>query len=113
MAAPSFLQSLNPWHRRRAKAAAQVAALRQRDGDSCARCRRPMRFDLAAGHDQGPAVEPVMPGATGSGDPLGNLRLCHPRCSPAGVDRTEEVTLRVRRKNEAALFGKARKSRAA
>ena len=106
----SFLQSLNPRHRRRTRAAEQVAALRQRDGDTCARCRRPMRFDLVAGHDQGPAIESIVPGAKANTDGLDNLRLCHPRCSPSGVDHTEEVTTRVRRKNEAELFARARRS---
>jgi len=96
---------LNPWKHRR-QAEARLAALRQRDGDQCARCRRPMRFDLPAGHDRGAAILQVGPGAE-------DLRLCHPRCNSAGVDHTDEVTTRARRKNEAALFAKARKKRAA
>ena len=90
-----------------------MAELRSRDGDQCARCRRPMRFDLTEGHDQGAAIEQVVPGKGREGLRLDNLRLCHPRCNPSGVDHTSEVTGRVRRKNEAALFARARASRAA
>ena len=108
----SFLtRYLNPWKYRREKAAERIAALRSRDGDNCARCRRPMRFDLVEGHDQGAAVEPTVSGS--SGEALENFRLCHPRCNPSGVDHTEEVTMRVRKKNEAELFAKARAKRAA
>lgn len=106
----SFLKYLNPWKYRRQKAAERKAALRARDGDNCARCRRPMRFDLVEGHDQGAAIEPV---AADGGEALDNFRLCHPRCNPSGVDHTEEVTMRVRKKNEAELFAKARAKRAA
>lgn len=100
---------LNPWKYRREQAAQQVAALRARDGDNCTRCRRPLRFDLPPGHDQGAAVEEVRPG-TGA---LDNLRLCHARCNASGKDHTGEVLARARVKNEAALFAKARKRRAA
>ena len=108
----SFLiKYLNPWKYRRQKVAEQMSALRERDGDNCARCRRPMRFDLVEGHDQGAAIEPIMLGS--GGETLEDFRLCHPRCNPSGVDHTEEVTLRVRRKNEAELFARARAKRAA
>lgn len=106
----SFLKYLNPWKYRRQQAAERMAALRARDGDNCARCRRPMRFDLVEGHDQGAAIELV---AADAGEALHNFRLCHPRCNPSGVDHTAEVTMRVRRKNEAELFAKARAKRAA
>ena len=98
----SLLRFLNPRKYRRDQEAAQVRALKLRDGENCARCRRPIRFDLTAGHDQGPVV------LTG-----GDARLCHRRCSTPGLDHTVEVTERVRRKNEAALFGKRRKRKAA
>ena len=105
----SVVRYLNPWRLKREREAARVAALRARDGEACARCRRPMRFDLPAGHDQGVKVEPIVPGART--DALEQLRLCHPRCNASGMDHTDEVTERVRRKNEAALFAKARKRR--
>ena len=106
-----FIKYLNPRKYRRQKAAEKLSALRQRDDDNCARCRRPMRFDLVEGHDQGAAIEPIVPGSVG--EALEDFRLCHPRCNPSGVDHTEEVTMRVRRKNEAELFAKARAKRAA
>lgn len=104
MPGSSLTKYLNPWKHRRQLAAERLAALRHRDGDGCARCRRPLRFDLPAGHDQGARVEEVAPG---------DLRLMHGRCNPAGVDNTGEVLHRARIKNEAALFAKARKNRAA
>ena len=47
---------LNPWKFKREEAARQqrITAIRERDGDNCQRCRRPMRFDLPDGHDQAP-----------------------------------------------------------
>lgn len=106
-----FLKYLNPWKYRRQQAAERVAALRIRDGDNCARCRRPMRFDLVDGHDQGAAIEAIVSGAVG--ETLDQFRLCHPRCNPSGVDHTAEVTMRVRKKNEADFFAKARAKRVA
>jgi 5-methylcytosine-specific restriction endonuclease McrA len=67
-----------------------------------------MRFDLPEGHDQGAAVELVVPDA--GDDTLDNLRLCHRRCHASGADHTGEVTERMRRKNEAALFARSRGS---
>ena len=112
MANALLLRLLNPRKFRRDKADAQVRALKQRDGDNCARCRRPIRFDFPAGADQSPAIEPVI-GKTSENEALNGLRLCHRRCTLGGVDHTGEVTERVRRKNEAALFSKSRKRRAA
>jgi len=101
---------VNPWKYKREQAEeARLTALRARDGDNCARCRRSMRFDLPAGFDQGAVAEAVMPGAVGEPEDLGNLRLCHRRCNASGVDHTGEVTERMRRKNEAALFTSNRK----
>jgi hypothetical protein len=92
---------LNPWKFKREQEALQrVAELRQRDGDDCRRCRRPMRFDLTAGHDLGPKIENI---------PKGGQCLTHVRCNAQGADNTAEVTARVRRKNEAELFVNSRK----
>ena len=88
-----------------------MRTLRQRDGDACARCRRPLSFDLPAGHDQGAAIEPVVPLAAGGSKALGNHRLCHGRCFAPGLDHTDEVTERMRRKSEAELLSKSRKGR--
>ena len=106
----AIVKYLNPWKAKREREAARLAALRSRDGDQCARCRRPMRFDLPAGHDQGAAIEQVV---RGKDQAIDNLRLCHPRCNPSGVDHTGLVTSRARIKNEAELFAKARQNRAA
>lgn len=96
---------LTPWTYRREREAEHVRTLRSRDGEACARCRRPLRFDLPDGHDQGPRIEQIAPG---SAEP-GNLRLTHRRCNAPGLDHTTEVGERIRRKAEAELFAKPRK----
>ena len=98
---------LNPWKFKRELEAERVRALRSRDGETCARCRRPLRFDLPDGHDQGARIEAIVPEA--AGDALDNLRLTHRRCFAAGTDHTAEVTERIRRKAEAELFTKSRR----
>jgi hypothetical protein len=53
---------VTPWkYRREQREAEQVRALKLRDGEACARCRRAMRFDLPAGHDQGARIEEIVP----------------------------------------------------
>lgn len=101
---------VNPWkYRREQEALQKIAALRSRDGEDCRRCRRPMRFDLPAGHDLGPKLEPVAPTPPGEAPALDVLCLTHRRCNADGVDVTGEVIERVRRRNEAELFAKSRK----
>ena len=98
----SIARYVNPWkYRRQQEELQRVAELRQRDGDDCRRCRRPMRFDLTAGHDSGPKIEQT---------PSGAHCLTHVRCNAQGADNTAEVTARVRRRNEAELFAKSRRS---
>lgn len=104
-----FLKYVNPWKYRREEEAARVRLLRSRDGDECRRCRRPMRFDLPAGHDQGAWVQPVLYGVVADGTSLDNLCLTHRRCNAASADNTVEVTERIRRRQEAELFSKVRK----
>src|SRR6478672_787168 len=106
----SIARFVSPWKYRREQAeAARVHALRRRDGDDCRRCRRPMRFDLPAGHDAGAWVQPVQFGADATEAALDNLCLTHRRCNAAAADNTVEVTERIRRKQEADLFTKSRK----
>ena len=105
---------VTPWKYKRARREAeQLGALKLRDGDACARCRRPMRFDLPDGHDQGARIEEIVPAAAGTEPNLANLRLTHRRCNASGVDHTSEVTERIRRKNEAELFAKSKKRKRA
>ena len=105
---------VTPWkYKRQQRAAERLRALRVRDGDSCARCRRTMRFDLPTGHDQGARVEEIMPTEAGAEPELVNLRLTHLRCNASGIDHTGEVTERIRRKNEAELFAKSKKRKRA
>jgi hypothetical protein len=101
---------VNPWkYRRDRETAERVAALRNRDGDECRRCRRSMRFDLPTGHDQGATVQQVLFATEGGGLSLDNLCLTHRRCNAAAADNTAEVSERSRRKNEAELFAKVRR----
>lgn len=104
-----IVKFVSPWKYRRQQEQARVRVLRQRDGDECRRCRRAMRFDLPAGHDQGACVQPIEFAAEGDGSSLDNLCLTHRRCNAAFADNTAEVTERIRRKQEAELFSKARK----
>ena len=99
---------VNPWKFRRQQEEQRLRALRQRDGDDCRRCRRPIRFDLTPGHDKGPKVETSELVVAGEEEVLDNLFLCHGRCNAAGADNTAEVAERIRRRNEAELFSKAR-----
>jgi hypothetical protein len=100
-----FAKYLNPWMFSREKKRLKVEALRTRDGDNCARCRRPMRFDLPSGYDQSAKLEQLAP----RGAALDNYRLCHRRCNAPGLDHTAEVTERIRRKAEAELLSKTRR----
>ena len=87
--------------------------LRERDGDDCRRCRRPIRFDLPTGHDLGVKVEEIVPGAGTAVAVVGNLCLTHGRCNVSGRDHTEMVMERLRPEREAELFVKARSKRKA
>ena len=96
----SAIRYLNPWKAKRDRAAAELAALRQRDGDNCSRCRWPLRFDLPVGHDQAAKIERI-----------GDACLTHVRCNVPGRDDTEEVMERLRPSREAELFAKGRKGK--
>ena len=100
---------VTPWKYRREQEAQRLRVLRTRDGEACRRCRRPMRFDLPAGHDQGATVQEILFSGAGSIPALDNLCLTHRRCHTKSADQTGEVTERRRRENEAELFAKARK----
>jgi 5-methylcytosine-specific restriction endonuclease McrA len=100
---------LNLWRFRREKNAQRLHALRDRDGDNCSRCRRPLRFDLPDGHEMGAKIETIVPRSAGGTDALDNLVLCHTRCNPGMIDNTSEVVERIRRRNEAELLAKPRK----
>lgn len=105
---------VTPWVSKREREEQQrVAALRQRDGDNCRRCRRPIRFDLPAGNDKGPKIEATSLPAEDTATSIESLCLCHGRCNAESGDNTVEVTERVRRRSEAALFARARKVRKA
>jgi hypothetical protein len=98
---------VNPRKFRRERERQHVEALRRRDGDHCRRCRRPIRFDLPSGHDRGPAIEPLLGAANGG--VLDNFCLTHGRCNADGIDHTNDVQERIRRRSEAELLPRARK----
>lgn len=100
---------VTPWKYRRQQEQQRLAALRQRDGDSCRRCRRTMRFDLPDGHDLGARIERIAPVAEGEPAALDDFCLTHRRCHAEAADHTAEVQERVRRKAEAELLSRSRK----
>jgi len=105
---------LSPWSFRKDREhASQVEAIRKRDGETCRRCRRPLRFDLPRGHERAPKIETIGPQAEGEPVSLDNLCLTHARCNTEPADMTLEVKERARRKNEAELFAAAREKRRA
>ena len=116
MAGLSLVRFLNPWKHRREERRRRVEALRERDGDACRRCRRPIRFELPAGHDLGVQIEAMPGGVAGTraaADSLGDLCLTHGRCNAAGQDHTGLAMERLRPAREAELFGQARGKRKA
>ena len=113
MSSTSLARFLNPWKYKREEETRRVLELRGRDGEDCRRCRRPMRFDLPRGHDLAPRIEQIAPTPADRSASPENLCLCHGRCNVEAADYTREVKERVRMKNEAELFSKARQSRAA
>jgi hypothetical protein len=113
MPALSLSRFVNPWKHRREERQRQVDALRQRDGDTCRRCRRPIRFELPAGHDLGVRIEQMPGGGQAAADALASLCLTHGRCNAAGQDHTHIVFERLRPAREAELFVKARNKRRA
>jgi 5-methylcytosine-specific restriction endonuclease McrA len=109
---PSLITKfLNPWRYQRELREERTAALRERDGDNCARCRRPIRFDRPAGHDQGAKIEPIQSQDARGPETLDNLCLTHGRCNTKAGDDTAAVMERLRPKREAELLPKARKRR--
>lgn len=103
-----IVKFVNPWKFRRQQEEERLRDLRQRDGDDCRRCRRPMRFDLPRGHDLGPKVEHIL---SGTAEALENLCLTHRRCISEGFDHTVEVKERIRRRAEADLLSTSRRKR--
>jgi 5-methylcytosine-specific restriction endonuclease McrA len=108
-----IIKYVNPWKFRREQNEERLRALRQRDGENCTRCRRPLRFDLPDGHDMGATIEEILPKSAGGTEALDNLCLTHVRCNAKSGCDTAEVKERARVKNEAALFAKSRKRRRA
>ena len=113
MSASLIVKYVAPWKYRREQAAQRVTDLRHRDGDTCRRCKRPMRFDLPDGHDLMPRIEEIVPTAAGGSETLDNFCLTHVRCNAKHGCDTAEVKERARIKHEAALFAKSRKRRRA
>jgi hypothetical protein len=109
MSGTILLRYVTPWKYKREQERQRLQALRQRDGDDCRRCRRPLRFDLPDGHDMGPKVEEIVTAANGEPQQLDNLCLTHRRCNSESADYTAEVRERVRRNAEAELLSRSRK----
>lgn len=101
---------LNPWRYKRELRDERLASIRQRDGETCTRCRRPIRFELPDGHDMSARIELIRPGA---GESIDNLCVTHGRCNARGSDDTIAVRERLRPQREAELFAKSKSKRAA
>ena len=102
----AFARFIIPGMFKRDKQRQRFAELRQRDGDNCRRCRRPMSFDLPPGHDQAATI--LQTGPKSKGAALDALCLCHVRCHGVTVDNTSEVQERLRLRAEAAVAPKRR-----
>src|SRR5438445_12399577 len=110
MSRSAIAKYLNPWkYKREQEELQKVQSLRQRDGEDCRRCRRPLRFDLTDGHDLGVRIEWVVPEVAGGLPALDNFCLTHRRCHAEAADYTAEVKERIRRKAEAELLSRSRK----
>jgi hypothetical protein len=96
-----IVKLLNPWRARREEMQRRIDELRKRDGDTCRRCRRPMQFDLPAGHDSAPALIQLS---------AETFCLCHGRCNAETVDNTTEVQERMKLRFEAQAAAQRRKA---
>jgi len=72
---------LNPWMFKREKDRQRFAKVRERDGDNCWRCHRPMNFTEPRDKAKSATVEHVQPRALGGTSALENLVLCHAGCN--------------------------------
>jgi len=96
MTRSSIVRLLTPHMFKRGERQRQLDLLRQRDGDNCRRCRRPLRFDVPSGHHRAPTFQPLAPFAGGAAIDVDALCLCHVRCNGDPADSTLEVLERVR-----------------
>jgi hypothetical protein len=113
MTGRSFAKYLNPWALKAEKRQLRVDALRQRDGENCRRCRRPIRFDLPSGHDQAPKLEQILPLSNGEAQAISNLCLTHTRCNAEARDNTIEVQERAQLRVQTAARPRKRRKPAA
>jgi 5-methylcytosine-specific restriction endonuclease McrA len=111
MTGGTIIKFVNPWKFRREQNEQRLKALLQRDGNTCRRCKRPLRFDLPDGHDLCAKIEAILPKSAGGSEELENLCLTHGRCNAKSGCDTAEVKERARLKNEAALFEASREKR--
>lgn len=61
-----------------------IAVLRRRNGDNCAVCARPIRFDLfskTAPHVASPSLDHICKQADGGCDHIANFQLTHTGCN--------------------------------
>lgn len=98
MAKKSAKRFLPWWIRRSLEQRACKAAVRQRDGDNCWRCHRPMRFGPPFNCGKGASVEHLEPLSQGGTWALGNLVLCHVGCNRHLGANTPEQKKRMRLK---------------
>lgn len=58
-----------------------VRRIRDRDGDDCWICDKPIRFDLVGNHGNGCSVDHVQPRSLGGATSVSNLKLAHQACN--------------------------------
>lgn len=96
MTRSSIVRLLRPRMFQRDERQRQLDLLRQRDGDDCRRCRRPLSFDVPSAHHRAPTLQPLAPSGGGAPMDVNALCLCHVRCNGEPADSTLEVLERVR-----------------
>lgn len=69
-----------------ARSANKREQLRQRDGDCCWLCGRPMKFDNPR-RLTGATLDHVLPRSQGGGNDIGNLKLAHRVCNEKRGDQ--------------------------
>jgi hypothetical protein len=84
------------WMKKHLKKRAKIAEIRQRDGDNCWRCHRPMRFGPPYNVGKSATVELKLPKALDGTSALENIVLCHVGCNRHLGANTPEQKQRMR-----------------
>lgn len=58
-----------------------IRELRERDGDRCHLCNKPINFDLPGNDPRGPHIDHLVPLSDGGADCKTNVKMAHARCN--------------------------------